>query len=193
VTVKKFEQAHKPEFTPEFIKNLRGKDLDLDGFKALIKEELKDTKQANIRLEEETELIDELLKITKLDIGDKLLARQIEKVYAEIKENVSKDGIKMADYIESLKMTEETYKEANVKPVAMKRLEGELIIHKLVELEDVKVDDKQVEKEVETIMKRFENPEVLERLKELYVPGNNYYEELKQRIGYRNVIESFFE
>ena len=41
-------------------------------------------------------------------------------------------------------------------------------------------------------MKRFENPEVLERLKELYVPGNNYYEELKQRLGYRNVIESFF-
>ncbi len=193
VTVKKFEHAHKPEFTPEFIKNLRGKDLDLEGFKALIKEELKETKQANIRLEEETELIDELLKITKLDIGDKLLARQIEKVYAEIKENVSKDGIKMADYIESLKMTEETYKEANVKPVAMKRLEGELIIHKLVELEDVKVDDKEVQKEVEIIMKRFENPEVLERLKELYVPGNNYYEELKQRLGYRNVIESFFE
>ena len=193
VTVKKFEHAHKPEFTPEFIKNLRGKDLDLDGFKALIKEELKETKQANIRLEEETELIDELVKITKLDIGDKLLARQIEKVYAEIKENVSKDGIKMVDYIESLKMTEETYKEANVKPVAMKRLEGELIIHKLVEMEDVKVTDKEVQKEVEIIMKRFENPEVLERLKELYVPGNNYYEELKQRLGYRNVIESFFE
>ena len=192
VTVKKFEHAHKPEFTPEFIKNLRGKDLDLDGFKALIKEELKETKQANIRLEEETELIDELVKITKLDIGDKLLARQIEKVYAEIKENVSKDGIKMADYIESLKMTEETYKEANVKPVAMKRLEGELIIHKLVEMEDVKVTDKEVQKEVEVIMQRFENPEVLERLKELYVPGNNYYEELKQRLGYRNVIESFF-
>ena len=193
VTIKKFEHAHKPEFTPEFIKNLRGKDLDLEGFKALIKEELKETKQANIRLEEETELIDELLKITKLDIGDKLLARQIEKVYGEIKENVSKDGIKMADYIESLKMTEETYKEANVKPVAIKRLEWELIIHKLVEMEDIKVDDKEVQKEVEVIMKRFENQEVLERLKDLYVPGNNYYEELKQRIGYRNVIESFFE
>ena len=33
VTIKKFEHAHKPEFTPEFIKQLRGKDLDLKGFK----------------------------------------------------------------------------------------------------------------------------------------------------------------
>lgn len=192
VIVKSFEKAVKPEFTPEFIKNLRGKDLDLEGFKALIKEEITETKQANVRLDEENELIDALLKVTKLDIGDKLLSRQIEKVYEEIKENVSKDGIKMSDYIESLKMTEETYKEANVKPVALKRLEGELILHKLVEMEDTKVSDEEVQKEIAIITKRFENEEVLARLKDLYVPGNNYYEELKQRIGYRNVIESFF-
>ena len=98
----------------------------------------------------------------------------------------------MADYIESLKMSEEEYKETNVKPVAMKRLEGELILHKLVEMKDTKVSDAEVQKEIAIITKRFENEEVLARLKDLYVPGNNYYEELKQRIGYRNVIESFF-
>lgn len=193
VTMKKLEKAVKPEFTPEFIKNLRGKDLDLAGFKALVKSEIMETKEANVRLDEESALIDELVKISTLEIGDKLLARQIEKVFGEIKENISKDGLKIGEYLESLKMTEEVYKETNVKPIALKRLEGELILHKLVELEKVEATDKQVQAEIDTVLKRFENEEVLARLKELYVPGSNYYEELKQRVGYRNLIESFFE
>jgi len=191
--MKKLEKAVKPEFTPEFIKNLRGKDLDLAGFKALVKSEIMETKEANVRLDEESALIDELVKISTLEIGDKLLARQIEKVFGEIKENISKDGLKIGEYLESLKMTEEVYKETNVKPIALKRLEGELILHKLVELEKVEATDKQVQAEIDTVLKRFENEEVLARLKELYVPGSNYYEELKQRVGYRNLIESFFE
>jgi FKBP-type peptidyl-prolyl cis-trans isomerase (trigger factor) len=68
-------------------------------------------------------LIDELLKVTKIEIGEKLLKTQIEKVYNEIKENIVKDGLKINDYLESLKLTEEKYKEDNVKPIAFKRLQ----------------------------------------------------------------------
>ncbi|MFC1797755.1 FKBP-type peptidyl-prolyl cis-trans isomerase [Patescibacteria group bacterium] len=81
VTVKKIEKAVKPEFTPEFIEQLRGKKLDLDGFKKLIKEEITDTKDANARIDEESKLIEELLKCTKMEIGANLLKNQIEKVY----------------------------------------------------------------------------------------------------------------
>ncbi len=123
VTVKKFEHAHKPEFTTEFIKQLRGKDLDLKGFKELIKEELLETKTMNAQMDQEMQLIDELLKVTKIDVGDKILAQQMEKVYAEIKENITKDGIKIEHYLESLKLTEEEYKEKNVQPTALKRLQ----------------------------------------------------------------------
>jgi hypothetical protein len=47
--------------------------------------------------------------------------------------------------------------------------------------------------EIKNIMKSFENPEVLKRLEELYVPGTKYYDELKTRISYRKLIDSFFE
>ncbi len=193
VTVKKFEHAHKPEFTEEFIKQLRGKDLDLKGFKELIKSELMETKTMNAQMEEEGQLIDELLKISTLDIGDGLLANQIEKVYTEIKENVSKDGVKMEHYLESLKMTEEQYKEKNVTPSALKRLQGELLLHKVYEMEKLEVTEAEMKKEIEKATARFESPDVLEKLKELYLPGNKYYEELKMRVGYRKLIDSFFE
>lgn len=123
VSVKKIEKAVKPEFTPEFIEQLRGKKLELDGFKKLIKEEITETKQANARLEDENKLIDELLKITKLDIGDALLKNQIEKVYNEIKQNMKEQQVNVSQYLESLKMSEEEYKEKNVKPTALRRLQ----------------------------------------------------------------------
>lgn len=194
VEILKIEKAVKPEFTPEFIEQLRGKKLDLEGFKELIKTELLDVKESNARMEEEIKLIDELLKITKMDIGDKLLEEQINKVFEEIKQNMAQDNVVMKDYLESLKMDEATYKETNVKPVALKRLQGELILHKLAEMEPKKaeVTDEQMKKEIEKIKSSFQNPEVLERLAKLYEKGSNYYNELKTRISFRNLIESFY-
>jgi hypothetical protein len=50
-----------------------------------------------------------------------------------------------------------------------------------------------MDKEIETILARFGSDEVVKKLKELYVPWNKYYEELRQRTSYRKLIDSFFE
>ncbi|MDD5770363.1 MAG: trigger factor [Candidatus Gracilibacteria bacterium] len=193
VEILKIESSIIPEFTLEFIKNLRGKDLDLAGFRALIKEELIETKESNARLQDENKLMDELLKISKIDFGDSLLKNQIQKVYTEIKENITNSGAKVYDYIASLGLSEEDYIEKNVKPIAIKRLQAELILHKLVELEKVEISSEELEKEIEKILSRFGSSDVVDRLKELYKPGTKYYEELSQRLVYRNLIDSFFE
>jgi len=193
VKIKKLEKAKKPEFTEEFIEQLRGKKLDLAGFKKLIKEEIKDVKESNARLEEELELIKELLKISKFEIGANLLKNQIEKIFNEVRENMGKQGIKMKDYLESLKLTEEEYKEKHLKEDAKLRVSGELILNKLMELEPVKVTKAELKKEIDKIKASFQNSEVLKRLEELYQEWNKYYEELKTRLSYRKLIDSFFE
>lgn len=192
VTIKKFEKAVAPEFTEEFIEQLRGKKLDLAGFKALIKEEITETKEANARMEEEQRLIEELLKVTKLELGEKMIAQKIDQVFEEIKQNLTQQNVKMADYLESLKLTEEEYKEKHVKESAVKRLQGELILHELAQKTNFEVSDTEMEKEIKIILEKFGSKDVLARLKELYVPGNKYYEELKQRMKYRKLIDSFF-
>lgn len=192
VKIHSIESALAPEFTKEFIQQLRGKDLDLNGFRDLIKQELLETKENNARMQEENALIDELLKVSSVDFGKHMLQNQVKSVYAEIKENITASGAKVADYIASLGMTEEDYIKVNVEPIAIKRLQAELILHKLGELEKTTVSDKEIETEVEKILSRFESKDVVSRLKELYIPGNRYYEELKQRIVYRKLIDSFF-
>lgn len=193
VKINKVEKAKLPEFTEEFIEQLRGKKLDLAGFKDLIKEEILETKEANIRMEEEIKLVEELLKHTKLEIGSKLLAHQIDRVFEEIKQNMAQSWIKMADYIESLKLTEAQYKENHVKESALRRLQGELILAKLAELEKIEVSEEEAKTEIDKIISRFGNEEVIARLKELYVPGNRYYEELRQRMIYKKIIDRFYK
>ena len=194
IKITKIEQYKKPEFTPEFIKQLRGKDLDLKGFKNLLKSEILDTKESNARMEEESELIEKLLEHSTIEIGDKLLWEQIEKVFSEIKQNMQGDEIKMSDYLESLKMSEEQYKETHVVPVALKRLQWELIFSQIVTLEpkEIHVSEKEMNEEITKIKSTFENPEVLERLEKLYTPENQYYQELQRRMEFRKVIESFY-
>lgn len=187
------ESAVKPEFTAEFIKQLRGKDLDLAGFKKLVQEEIMETKTMNARMKDEEALIEELLKISKVEVGPKLLEVNTERVYTEIKENLAKDQVKVADYLESLKMSEEQYKDQNVKPTALKRLQGELILSKLKEKMNMTISDADMKKEIDKISSRFENPEVLERLKNMYKDGTQQYEELKNRLTFTKIIESFMK
>lgn len=194
VHIKKIEQAVKPEFTPEFIKDIRGKELDIEGFKKLIHEEILETKQANQRLDNENKLIDELEKVTKVELWESMLANQIKNVFEEIKQNLQEqNGVKMNDYLASLNLSEDQYKEENVKPIARRRLFGELVLHKLLEMEKTQASDAEVVEESKTILSRFENPDVVKRLEELYKPGERYFEELKQRIKYKKLIDSFFE
>lgn len=132
VTAKKIEAAHKPEFTPEFIEGLRGTQMELPEFKKLIKAELLETKQANDGMEREMKLIEELLKHTTMELGEKLISQQTDQVFEEVKQNITKDGIKLEDYLSSLGLSTPEYKKQHVEPTAIKRLQGELILNELM-------------------------------------------------------------
>lgn len=182
-----------PEFTPEFIKNLRWTEMNFENFKKQIEKELQEQKDQNNRLKDENALIDELEKMSTIEFWKNLLNHEIEKVYAEIKENITNSWAKVADYLASINMTEEQYKNTQVKPIAERRLKAELILHKLQELEKVEVSEDEIQKEIKEIISRFQNEEVISRLNKLYSPGSKRYEELKSRITYRKLIDSFFE
>ena len=193
IVINEIEFCNIPEFNPEFIKKLKWKDLDLEWFKKLIKDELFETKEMEARLEDENKLIFELLKISKVDFWDNLLKNNIDKIYAEIKTNITNSWAKPSDYLSSLWIDEETYIQQNVKPIAIKRLQAELILHKLKELEKVEVNLEETNKEIEKILARFGSSDVLDRLKELYKPGTKSYIELNNRMIYRKLIDMFFE
>ena len=100
-----------------------GQKLDLAGFKKLIKAELLETKDANDAMQREMELIEKLLEHTTMELGDKLIAQQTDQVFEEVKQNISKDGVKVEDYLSSLGLSTAEYKKQHIEATAIKRLQ----------------------------------------------------------------------
>lgn len=99
----------------------------------------------------------------------------------------------MKMYLDHLKKSEESYKDEVVKPEADRRLKAELLLRKIREMKAVEATDEEIRSEVEKVIAQYENEAVVTRLREKLVPGDNYYEDIKNRLAYRKVVDTFFE
>jgi FKBP-type peptidyl-prolyl cis-trans isomerase (trigger factor) len=96
-------------------------------------------------------------------------------------------------YLDHLKQSEEGYKDEVVKPEAERRLKAELLLRKIRELQKIEPSEAEVSKEIEKVIAQYGSEEVIGRLRAKLVPGDGYYEDIRNRLAYRKVVEQFFE
>ncbi len=193
VNVEKVEKPHAPEFTEDFIEKLRGVKTDLEGFKEIIKKEISARKEAENRRKDEDTLMKKMLEAATIEVGPALVANEVNQVFAEHSENLAQQGLNMKQYLEHIKMDEEAYKETVVKPEAERRLKAELLLRKIREIRKVEATEAEIKEELEKIISQYQNAEVITRLREKLVPGDMYYEDIKNRLAYRKTVDMFWE
>lgn len=193
VNVEKVEKPHAPEFTEDFIEKLRGVKTDLEGFKEIIKKEISARKETENRRKDEDTLMKKMLEAATIEVGPALVANEVNQVFAEHSENLAQQGLNMKQYLEHIKMDEEAYKETVVKPEAERRLKAELLLRKIREIRKVEATEAEIKEELEKIIAQYQNAEVVARLREKLVPGDMYYEDIKNRLAYRKTIDMFWE
>ncbi|MBP6981292.1 trigger factor [Candidatus Gracilibacteria bacterium] len=191
-SIEKIEKPHTPEFTEEFIEKLRGKKTDLAGLKEIIKGELSVKKENEARNKDEDSLMTQILEIAKIEVGPSLLSNEVNQIFKEHSANLEQQGYNIKMYLEHVKKSEEGYKEEVVKPEAERRLKAELILRKIKEIKGTEATEEEVKTEVEKVISQYENTEVVARLKEKLVPGDAYYEDIKNRVTYRKVVDGFW-
>ncbi|EKE27389.1 MAG: hypothetical protein ACD_3C00215G0007 [uncultured bacterium (gcode 4)] len=192
-TVFNIEKAIAPEWTPEFIEKLRWVVTDFEWFKKLISEEIKQEKEHRVRLDEESKLLQELDKVSTVELGQHLIAHEVDRVFQEHVQNLEAQGIDLKHYLEHLKKDEEGYKKEAIEPEAIRRLKAELILEKLKEIIVVEISEDEIQQEIDKIMTQYASEEVKDRLKAKLVPGDAYYEDIKNRMKYRKIVDTFFE
>jgi FKBP-type peptidyl-prolyl cis-trans isomerase (trigger factor) len=96
-------------------------------------------------------------------------------------------------YLEHIKKDKESYKNEIIKPEAERRLKAELILEKLKNIIEVEVADAEINSEIDKILAQYQNLDVLKKLKEKLIPGDAYYEDIKNRIKYKKIVDTFFE
>lgn len=191
-TVFSLEKPHAPAWTEDFIEKLRGVKTDMAGFREILKKEILEEREYQARSKDEEGLLAQLREISTLEIGPGLLGAEIDRVYSEHAENIQGQGFSIKDYLGHLKQSEEEYKEQVLSEEARKRVSAELILKTLRDLKKIEPNEEEVSSEVEKIIARYTSEKVREQLRTKLVPGDGYYEDIKNRLAYRKVVDSFF-
>jgi len=190
--IEKLEKPHTPEFTEEFIEKLRGEKTDIEGLKKILEKEILAKKEQDTRNKDEDTLMKEILAVATVEVGPNLLANEVDQLYREHSANLEQQGLSMKMYLEHMKKSEEGYKDEIVKPEAERRLKAELILRKIRETRGTEATLEEVNAEVEKVIAMYSSEDVVKRLREKLVPGDAYYEDIKNRVTYRKIVDSFW-
>ena len=190
--VEKLEKPHTPEFNEEFIEKLRGEKTDIEGLKKILESEIKNRKENETRNKDEDTLMKEILAVSTFEVGPSLIANEVDQIFREHSANLEQQGLSIKMYLEHIKKSEEAYKDEVVKPEAERRLKAELILRKIREMKGTEATEDEVMAEVEKVIAQYGSAEVVERLRAKLVPGDAYYEDIKNRVTYRKVVDGFW-
>ncbi|MDQ1343431.1 MAG: Trigger factor [Patescibacteria group bacterium] len=192
-TVFKLEKPHKPEWTEEFIERLRGVKTDVPGFKEVLRKEILAEREREARMKDEAALLEKLQEITELELGSGIVERETDMVWREQKGNLEAQGYTVKDYLSHLGKDEVSYKKETLEPEARRRLSAELILKKIREIKGIEATEDEIKIEVNTIISAYSSEQVKERLKTKLVPGDTHYEDIKNRLAYRKVVDLFLK
>lgn len=150
--VKVLERTY-PEVNEELAKQLKYESLE--EFNNALKTNLEGEAKKKVEFKVVNDIFEELLKKAKFDfIHEVFIEAESKKMLQELKQNVEKQGGKYDDYLAHIKKTEEELLQ-EMKPEAEKRMQISLIIKDIVEKNEVKVSEKDIDTEIENYLKSY--------------------------------------
>ena len=135
-------------------------DLGLEGVnsKETLEEEVKNNIKAGKEKEAEDKFVEDIMaeiaKNTEVDIPEELVEDEINHMIKNFEEQVRMQGVSLDMFYEMTKSNEEALRE-QMKEEAEKHVLYRMILEKITELEEVKVTDKEAEKEADDLAKRY--------------------------------------
>lgn len=152
-----------PELTDELVKTI-GDFKDVEDFKTKLKENIGHEKKHRAKEKKRLEILDAIIKDTKVELPEVLVEAESQKMLAEMKDNISRMGLQFEKYLEQIKKTEEDLKK-EWRTDAEKRVKSQLVLNKISLDEKIVPPEDEVKKNVDAILEhhkdaRRENVEV---------------------------------
>lgn len=165
VKVKEVFERQLPELTDDLAKTLGQESVEK--LKELIKENLQKEADQKASQKAEIEMLEKLIEKTEFDpIPTAIIDSERQKMFYELKADLDKHGIEIDQYLQDIKKTEKELYE-DFKAQAEKRAKAALISRQVAIEQNMKVEEKELEEEIENMRQVYKNePETLERLKD---------------------------
>ena len=191
-TILTVEYPHKPEWSEEYIERVWGKKLPFADFKIEYREAMLADRKDKARSEAEEKLSGEFIKVTDIEVGPKMLAKEVENLWQYHNREIEKQGMEIKGYLEHLKTSEEGFKKEHIEPSATRRIKSMIILEEMKKHYKPEITEEKVIEEMRKVFSRYAGDADFEkRLIDLAKPGTDHYNDIKSRLEYRAVIERF--
>jgi trigger factor len=147
----KCEHKEDKELTDDFVKQL-GPFKNVSEFREKLKEDLQKEKEAQVTSKHRGDIAEKILKELKMDIPEILVNAELDKIMAQIQDDVEKSGKEFSKYLEEEKKDKVQLRDS-FREEGEKRAKIEIVLKEIAQKEKIKVDKKKVEEQVENLTK----------------------------------------
>lgn len=181
VTLNKILESELPKVDDELAKQA-GPFKDLAELKADIKRELTSQKEREAGEKFKDALITELVEKSKVPVPEVLVEDQMRSIERDFEQNLLYQGLSIDSYLTTHKFKDiEAWREKEVRPTALKRVQAGLVLAELTNAEKVSATDAEIDEHVEVHKAQYQNnPEALKQFET---------EEVRRDIGNHYVTE----
>lgn len=143
------ETAPLPELTDDYVKELGqpGQFTDVTDFKAKVREHLEIEKKREVDANHRAKLTDTIIDASTLTLPKVLIDSELNQMFAQMQEDLTKAGLKFEDYLGHIKKSKEDL-EKEWAPAAEKRAKLQLILNEIAKQEEITPDEKAVAEQV---------------------------------------------
>ncbi len=144
----KIEEVHK-ELTDELVAKV-GPFKSVSEFKDQVLKDLKQEAEVRAIMDKRGEIAENILKEVKMDVPEILVNAEMDKILAQLKDDVQKHGIDWKTYLETSKKTEDDIRKEYYSE-AEKRAKMEIVLKDIFRAENLKTNQEEVKKQMTQI------------------------------------------
>ena len=144
-----------PELNDDFVAMLDKEDITtLDELKQDIIDNLTKIREEQEEDRVNDELVTKVAENAQVDIPEAMIEEELNHMFQEFNQRLAQQGLNFEMYSQILNQTEEDIKET-MREDANKRVRSRLVLEKIAEVEELKVEDEEIETEYNTISEMY--------------------------------------
>ncbi|MCM1371092.1 MAG: trigger factor [Clostridium sp.] len=156
VKVNEVKQVKIPELDKDFFEDLGMEGIDSkESLEKQVKENLTVRKESEAENTYVDNLLEEAIKTLEVSIPDVMIDEELNRMIDQYGQNLSMQGISLEQFYQFTNSNEQALKD-QMKEEAVKRIKIRLMLEEIVKVKDIKVTDKDIDKEVEEMSKKYD-------------------------------------
>ena len=155
VKVNEVKEVKIPELDKDFFDDLGMEGIDSkEALEKQVKENIKASKEREVENKYIDALLDKIIEDTEIDVPDTMINDETDRMIEQFSEQIGMQGITIEQFYQFTNSDESKLKE-QYHDEAIKRIKYRLILEEIIKEEKVNVTDKEVDKKLDEIAKKY--------------------------------------